>query len=104
MSKMPSLFFDVEDIEETKVSVVNASGFAYVGRKYSGKEVTWIKLKECKSTKLDKQLLSLRDEIYSLRQDQYDNPTIQPGFDRLSEALITIANVIKIIDDPQGDL
>lgn len=45
---MPSLFFDVQDIEETKKSTVNASGYAYVGRKYTGKEITWVKLKGCK--------------------------------------------------------
>lgn len=43
---MPSLIFDVKEIEETNTSKVNKSGYAYVGRKYSGQEITWIKLKE----------------------------------------------------------
>jgi hypothetical protein len=46
--KMPSLFFDVQEVEETKTHTVNESGYLYVGRKYSGKEVIWIKLKEFK--------------------------------------------------------
>jgi len=44
---MPSLFFDVQEVQETKVSKVNKSGYAYIGRQHSGKEITWIKLKEC---------------------------------------------------------
>jgi hypothetical protein len=43
---MPSLIFNVKEVEETKTHTVNASGYLYVGRKYSGKEVVWIKLKE----------------------------------------------------------
>jgi len=43
---MPFLFFDVQEVQETKVSRVNKSGYAYVGRQHSGKEITWIRLKE----------------------------------------------------------
>ena len=42
---MPFLFFGDYEIEDTNVSKVNASGYAYVGRKHTGKEITWIKLK-----------------------------------------------------------
>ena len=45
---MPSLFFDVQEVEETKTGKVNKSGYLYVGRKHKDKEVIWIKLKECK--------------------------------------------------------
>lgn len=45
---MPSLFFDVQEVEETKTGNVNKSGYLYVGRKHKDKEVIWIKLKECK--------------------------------------------------------
>ena len=45
---MPSLFFDTQEVEETKKSKVNKSGYAYVGRKYAEKEITWIALKEQK--------------------------------------------------------
>jgi len=48
---MPSLFFDVQEVQETKVSRVNISGYAYVGRQHSGKEITWIRLKECPKKK-----------------------------------------------------
>ncbi len=47
---MPSLFFDVQEVEETKTGKVNKSGHLYVGRKHKDKEVIWIKLKECKKT------------------------------------------------------
>jgi len=46
---MPSLFFDVQEIEETKTHTVNSSGYLYVGRKYEGKEIIWIKIKECEN-------------------------------------------------------
>jgi len=46
MVKMPSLFFDVDEVEETKTGKINKSGYLYVGRKYVGQEVTWVKLKE----------------------------------------------------------
>ena len=45
---MPSLFFDVQEVEETKTGKVNKSGYLYVGRKHKDKEIIWIKLKECK--------------------------------------------------------
>ncbi len=45
---MPSLFFDVQEVEETKTGKVNKSGYLYVGRKHKDHEVIWIKLKECK--------------------------------------------------------
>ncbi len=45
---IPSLFFDVQEVEETKTGKVNKSGYLYVGRKHKDKEVIWIKLKECK--------------------------------------------------------
>ena len=44
---MPSLLFDVLEIEETDTAEVNKSGYAYIGRKHTGKEITWVKLKEC---------------------------------------------------------
>lgn len=43
---MPSLFFDVQGVEETKTGKMNKSGYLYVGRKHKDKEVVWIKLKE----------------------------------------------------------
>jgi hypothetical protein len=46
---MPSLCFDVREVEETKTHKVNTSGYLYVGRKYSGKDVVWIKLREVKT-------------------------------------------------------
>lgn len=51
---MPSLIFDVQEIEETKTHTVNASGYLYVGRKYEGKEIVWVKLKECKDNVVNK--------------------------------------------------
>jgi len=43
---MPNLIFDVKEIDETKTGKVNKSGYLYIGRKYMGEEVTWVKLKE----------------------------------------------------------
>jgi hypothetical protein len=43
---MPSLFFDLQEVEETKTGKINKSGYLYVGRKHYNKEVIWIKLKE----------------------------------------------------------
>lgn len=43
---MPSLIFNTDEIEDTNTSIVNKSGYAYVGRKFVGKEITWIKLKK----------------------------------------------------------
>lgn len=42
---MPEIIFKMDEIEESEKSKVNKSGYAYVGRKHAGKEVTWIKLK-----------------------------------------------------------
>lgn len=42
---MPSLVFDTDEIEADSKGIVNKSGYLYVGRKYTGQEVTWVKLK-----------------------------------------------------------
>ena len=43
---MPSLFFDVQEVEETKTGKVNKSGYLYVGRRHMGKNVVWVKVKD----------------------------------------------------------
>lgn len=42
---MPKLTFNKDEILEEGKSKVNKSGYAYVGRKYQGTEITWIKLR-----------------------------------------------------------
>lgn len=54
-NNMPNLIFNANEIEEQGKHTVNESGYLYVGRKYSGKEITWIKLKECKKKKFTKE-------------------------------------------------
>lgn len=47
-----------------------------------------------------KELVDVHNRIYAWRQKGYDNPTVQPGYDRLSEALVKIANAIDILKCP----
>ena len=45
---MPRLIFDVDEIEASGDGTVNCSGNIYIknGRKYSGKRVRWVILKD----------------------------------------------------------
>lgn len=43
---MSDLIFNFGEVEEHGKHSVDAHGKMYIGRKYSGKELTWIKLKD----------------------------------------------------------
>jgi hypothetical protein len=61
--------------------------------------------KEKQSIELDeeiRQLVEIHNRVYGWRQDVYDNPTVQPAYDRLSKALIHLSKAIDIMLEPMG--
>jgi len=43
---MPNLVFNNDEVEDNGKGIVNEkSGYLYVGRKFAGREVRWIRLK-----------------------------------------------------------
>ena len=49
-----------------------------------------------------KGLVQIQNRIYTHRQNHYDHPVVQPGYDRLSDALKRLSEAIVILTDPMG--
>ena len=49
-----------------------------------------------------KGLIRIQNKIYAHRQDHYDHPVVQPGYDRLSDAIKKLSDAIMILTDPMG--
>ena len=49
-----------------------------------------------------KGLVEIQKKIYAHRQNHYDHPMVQPGFDRLSEVIKKLSEAIDILRDPMG--
>jgi hypothetical protein len=47
-------------------------------------------------------LVEIQNRIYAWRQKGYDNPVVQPGYNRLGKALWHLAQAIDIIKEPMG--
>jgi len=61
--------------------------------------------KECIGMELDetiKQLANLQQKVYDWRRTRYDHPIVQPAFDRLTDALKKLSEVIEILREPMG--
>ena len=47
-----------------------------------------------------KGLIQIQNRIYAHRQNHYDHPVVQPGYDRLSEAVKKLSDTIDILRTP----